>query len=189
MASPARPDCVAPLPSTGRARRFTPFADKTHRRAEAVRFNPPAQTLPLHFNPPDPHDRSDDGNRPFATSDESGMTKTKARKRNVSKGTTKSRRTSSKPSRAEQRTTERTQLFAAATLYTELNPDAAYKVWVTNLSLGGVGFQTRREYHPGQTFHIKLEAGPIDMDCALRVVWTKKNADGLFEVGGEFLPD
>lgn len=154
-----------------------------------MRFNPPAQTLPLHSSPPDPHDRHDDDNRLFPTSDVSGMTKTKARKRNVSKGTTKSRRTSTKPSRAEQRTTERTQLFAAATLYTELNPDAAYKVWVTNLSLGGVGFQTRRDYEVGQTFHIKLEAGPIDMDCALRVVWTKKNADGLFEVGGEFLPD
>ena len=154
-----------------------------------MRFNPPAQDVPSHFTPPDPHDRPHGPIRLIRTPDESGMTKTKARKRNVTKGTTKSRRTSTQPSRAEQRTTERTQLFAAATLYTELNPDAAYKVWVTNLSLGGVGFQTRREYQVGQTFHIKLEAGPIDMDCALRVVWTKKNADGLFEVGGEFLPD
>ena len=152
-----------------------------------MRFNPLAQGVPLHSSPPDPHDRHADANRLFPTSDVPGMTKTKARKRNVSKPTTKSR--STKPSRAEQRTTERTNLFAAATLYTELNPDAAYKVWVTNLSLGGVGFQTRREYAVGQTFHIKLEAGPIDMDCALRVVWSKKNADGLFEVGGEFLPD
>lgn len=116
------------------------------------------------------------------------ITKTKNGKRTTkNKSTTKSRTTRTRS--AEQRQTERAQLFAAAALYTELNPDTAHNVWVTNISLGGVGFQTRRDYAAGQTFHLRLEAGPIDLDCPVRVVWTKKNSDGLFDVGSEFLPD
>ena len=91
--------------------------------------------------------------------------------------------------RIEQRASERTKLVANATLYTELSPDTAHKVWVTNISLGGIAFKTRREYEAGEQYHIKLEAGPIDMNVAIKIVWASKGSDGIYEVGCEFLPD
>ena len=96
-----------------------------------------------------------------------------------------------KPKRraVEQRASERTKLICAATLYTELSPDTAHKVWVTNISLGGIAFKTRRAYEAGSSYHIQLDAGPIDMDCPIRVVWSRKGSDGIHEVGCEFLPD
>ena len=36
---------------------------------------------------------------------------------------------------------------------------------------------------------LKLSAGPIEMDCPFRIVWTRKANDDIFEVGGEFVPD
>jgi len=92
---------------------------------------------------------------------------------------------------SELRRTDRTPLFVAATLYTELNPDVAHKVWVTNVSLGGVAFRTRRAFAPGAIFHARLDAGPIQLDTAVRVVWTRPTNDntGTFDVGCAFLPD
>jgi hypothetical protein len=116
------------------------------------------------------------------------LTKTSTKKRST-KRTTKSHKPAKAKTNAERRTSERTELIAAATLYTEVSPDVAHKVWLTNLSLGGVQFKTRREYTAGQCFHIKLEAGPLDMDCPIRIVWTRNAADGLFYVGCVFLPD
>jgi hypothetical protein len=89
----------------------------------------------------------------------------------------------------ELRASERSRFFAAATLYTELSPDVAHKVWVTNISLGGLAFKTRRAYETGTSFHIRLNAGPIDMDCPIRIVWSRPTGDGNFEVGSEFIPD
>jgi hypothetical protein len=90
---------------------------------------------------------------------------------------------------SEKRGSERSQFFAAASLYTELSPDVAHKVWVTNISLGGLAFRTRRQYEAGQSFHIQLEAGPIDMNCPIKIIWSRQNSEGSFEVGAEFIPD
>lgn len=119
------------------------------------------------------------------------LTKTSTKKRST-KRTTKSHKPVAKAKSSgstERRASERTELVANATLYTEVSPDVAHKVWLTNLSLGGVQFKTRRVYEAGQCFHIKLEAGPIDMDCPIRIVWTRNSSDGLYYVGCEFLPD
>ena len=118
------------------------------------------------------------------------LTKTSTKKRST-KRTTKSHKPAKAKSNAaaERRTNERTELIANAVLYTEITPDVAHKVWLTNLSLGGVQFKTRREYSAGQCFHIRLEAGPLDMDCPIRIVWTRNAPDGLYYVGCVFLPD
>lgn len=115
---------------------------------------------------------------------------TKTRKR---KHTTK-RRTTTKARRfhgTENRGSERVKLVAAATLYTELtpHPEEGHKVWMTNISLGGLAFKTRREYEVGDHYHIRLDAGPIDMSAPIRLVWIQKKEDGVFEVGAEFVPD
>ena len=111
------------------------------------------------------------------------MTKTRSKKRRkVSKF--------QKPQQ-EQRVTERVKLIAAATLYTELTPRPGdgHKVWVTNISLGGVAFKTSRVYEVGTRYHLRLDAGPIDMSAPIRIVWFRRKADGIFEVGSEFVPD
>jgi hypothetical protein len=116
------------------------------------------------------------------------LTKTSTKTRST-KRTTKSHKPAKASSSSERRTSERTELVANAVLYTEITPDVAHKVWLTNLSLGGVQFKTRRVYSAGQIFHIRLEAGPLDMDCPIRIVWTRNSPDGLYYVGCEFLPD
>ena len=142
--------------------------------------------------------------------DETDMTRTKRPKRApakpAAKGKAAARRAPKAPSasapapapapalrvaNSELRRTDRTQLFVAATLYTELNPDVAHQVWVTNVSLGGVGFRTRRAFAPGSVFHARLDAGPIQLDTGVRVVWTRPTPDntGTFDVGCVFLPD
>ena len=116
----------------------------------------------------------------------------------ITKTRTKNRtKSSSKPNKkarysgTDKRASERTRLVAMATLYTELtpHPDEGHKVWVSNISLGGIAFKTRRSYEPGQIFHVRLDAGPIDMSAPIRIVWSRAQSDGLYEVGSEFLPD
>jgi len=92
---------------------------------------------------------------------------------------------------AEWRSSERTKFVAAATLFTELTPHPGdgHKVWVSNISLGGLAFKTRRVYEVGDSYHIRLDAGPIEMNAPIRILWTHTQADGIFEVGCEFVPD
>ena len=115
------------------------------------------------------------------------ITKTKKR---VTKRTTKST-TQSKKSGSEQRTSERSKMMVAASVYPDrLSPDnLAHKVWVTNISLGGVGFKTRRKYDVGSTCYIRLDAGPIRFDNPCKVVWCQRRDENTFEIGCELLPD
>ena len=116
------------------------------------------------------------------------ITKTRKRKQTTKRrGTTKARKFRGTDSRA----TERVKLVAAATLYTELtpHPEEGHKVWITNISLGGVAFKTRRPYEVGDHYHIRLDAGPLDMSAPIRLVWIQNKEDGVFEVGAEFVPD
>ena len=128
-------------------------------------------------------------NSPVCCTDELNMT-TKTRSK---KTTTKTRKSAKKARHfgPENRASERTRLVAAATLFTELtpHPDEGHKVWVTNISLGGIAFKTRRMYEPGDIFHIRLDAGPIDMSAPIKIVWIRPQADGIYECGTEFLPD
>lgn len=128
------------------------------------------------------------------------MTRTKGGKRAPAKSAAKGKPGGRRPAKSspaqalrvansELRKNDRTSLFVAATLYTELNPDVAHKVWVTNVSLGGVGFRTRRPFQSGAVFHVRLEAGPIQLDSGVRVMWTRPTAEGTFDVGCEFVPD
>ena len=114
------------------------------------------------------------------------ITKTKKRvTKRTTKSTTKSRGSS------EQRTSERSKLMVAASVYPDrLSPDnLAHKVWVTNISLGGVAFKTRRKYDVGSSCYIRLDAGPIRFDNPCKVVWCQRRDENTFEIGCELLPD
>jgi len=109
------------------------------------------------------------------------------------KKTTKSAKSQKKARKSspDMRQHDRVKLIACATLYTELtpNPGEGHKVWLTNISLGGLAFKTRREYAVGDTYHIRLDAGPIDMSAPIQISWTRKRTDDAWDVGCEFLPD
>jgi hypothetical protein len=113
------------------------------------------------------------------------ITKTKPRKR-ATKRTTKSKKTQS-----DQRASQRSKMVVAASVYPDrLSPDnLAHKVWVTNISLGGVAFKTRRKYDPGSTCYIRLDAGPIRFDNPCKIIWCNRRDENTFEVGCELLPD
>ena len=122
------------------------------------------------------------------------ITKTKPGKR-ISKRTTKSKSakstTKSKKAQSEKRTSERSKMVVAASVYPDrLSPDnLAHKVWVTNISLGGVGFKTRRKYDVGSTCYIRLDAGPIRFDNPCKIIWCSRRDENTYEVGCELLPD
>jgi hypothetical protein len=117
------------------------------------------------------------------------ITKSVSRNRKAAGGPSKAAKAKKSRKVVEKRAAERTQFFAAATLYKDLNPDNAHKVWVTNISLGGMSFYTRREYAPADIYHVRMEAGPIRLNCPVLIIWIREKEAGISEVGCEFIPD
>ena len=117
------------------------------------------------------------------------MTKLRTKKR-TTKNHKVTKKAHKKPT-VDTRKEEREKLVVSATVFPDrLSPDnVGHKVWVTNISLGGIGFRTRREYLPGQTCFVRLDAGPIRFENPLKVMWSKKKDEFTFEVGAQFIPD
>lgn len=117
------------------------------------------------------------------------MTKTRPHKRSKSyNGKAKSRH--ARPA-IEKRQQSREKMVVSATVFPDrLSPDnIGHKVWVTNISLGGLAFKTRRQYAPGATCFVRLDAGPIRFENPLKVVWCRRRDEFTFEIGVEFIPD
>jgi len=91
----------------------------------------------------------------------------------------------------ERREAVREKMVVSATVFPDrLSPDnIGHKVWVTNISLGGLAFKTRRQYAVGATCFVRLDAGPIRFENPLKVMWCRRKDELTFEVGVEFLPD
>jgi hypothetical protein len=89
----------------------------------------------------------------------------------------------------ERRRAARQTLVARATIKPESNfrggPLAAG--YVSNISMKGVGFHTRRPLIVGESYHIKLEAGPLKWQCRMRVVNCDAHESGTYDVGAEFI--
>jgi hypothetical protein len=91
----------------------------------------------------------------------------------------------------ETRQAERTKLVVSATVFPDrLSPDnIGHKVWITNISLGGLAFRTRRQYEEGSSCFVRLDAGPIRFENPVRVAWCRRRDEFTFEVGAQFIPD
>ena len=91
----------------------------------------------------------------------------------------------------ERREAPREKMVVSATVFPDrLSPDnIGHQVWVTNISLGGLAFKTRRQYAEGATCFVRLDAGPIRFENPLKVMWCRRRDELTFEVGVEFLPD
>jgi hypothetical protein len=90
----------------------------------------------------------------------------------------------------ERRRAARQTLVARATIRPETNyagvgPMAAG--YVSNISLKGIGFHTRRPLIVGERYSIKLEVGPMRWQSRLRVVACNSHPSGTYDVGAEFI--
>ena len=60
--------------------------------------------------------------------------------------------------------------------------------YVSNISMNGIAFHTRRPLAAGEHFHIRIELGPMKWTNRLRVVTCREHAEsGTFDVGAEFV--
>jgi len=93
------------------------------------------------------------------------------------------------PLGTERRRAARQTLVARATIKPQSNfrggPLAAG--YVSNISMKGVGFHTRRPLIVGESYHIKLEAGPLKWQSRMRIVSCQQHESGTYDVGAEFI--
>ena len=87
----------------------------------------------------------------------------------------------------DRRRSPRQTLVARATLRSDRSLAAACG-YVSNISMNGVGFHTRRPLMVGESFHIRIELGPMKWSNRLRVVTCRPHEQsGTFDVGAEFI--
>jgi len=93
------------------------------------------------------------------------------------------------PLGTERRRAARQTLVARATIKPQSNfrsgPLAAG--YVSNISMKGVGLHTRRPLIVGESYHIKLEAGPLKWQSRMRIVSCQQHESGTYDVGAEFI--
>src|SRR5688500_3522889 len=61
------------------------------------------------------------------------------------------------------------------------------QVMVLNVSLHGVGFRSPVEFKPGDTFDMRIGAGPLHLTSKFEVVSSRLRDDGTWDVGGRFV--
>src|SRR6266850_4596801 len=87
------------------------------------------------------------------------------------------------------RRSRRDKLMAMATLWNGERPDVgeAMQVLVSNISLEGVAVRTNSPLIKGAVHYVKMLAGPLKLETAIRIAWCR-NREGLgFEAGAEFI--
>jgi hypothetical protein len=63
----------------------------------------------------------------------------------------------------------------------------ATQVLVSNISLEGVAVRTNSPLIKGAVHYVKMLAGPLKLETAIRIAWCR-NREGLgFEAGAEFI--
>src|SRR5215212_1063568 len=91
------------------------------------------------------------------------------------------------PRRPERRRSPRQTLVAKAVVRSEATQTTVATGFISNISMLGVGFHTRRGLAIGETFHLRVEAGPVNWSTRLRVVSCRPHETGTYDVGAEFL--
>ncbi|HWE94767.1 MAG TPA: PilZ domain-containing protein [Tepidisphaeraceae bacterium] len=90
----------------------------------------------------------------------------------------------------ERRRSPRQTLVARATVRVDnpLGPGGPSAVgYVSNISMLGVGFHTRRPLTVGDRYQVKLEAGPMRWSSRVKVVACKAHDGDTWDVGAEFI--
>lgn len=91
------------------------------------------------------------------------------------------------PRAQERRRSPRQTLVAKAVVRSEFNQNTLATGFLSNISMLGVGFHTRRPLTVGEKFHMRLELGPMKWATRLRVVSCQPHDTGTYDVGAEFI--
>ena len=92
------------------------------------------------------------------------------------------------PAGRERRRAPRQTLVAKATVRSESQAHLVASGFVSNISMNGVGFHTRRPLRIGEKYQLRVEVGPMRWASRLRVVSCAPHGDsGTFDVGAEFV--
>ena len=91
------------------------------------------------------------------------------------------------PRAQERRRSPRQTLVAKAVVRSEFNQNTVATGFLSNISMLGVGFHTRRPLNIGEKFQMRLELGPMKWATRLRVVSCQPHDSGTYDVGAEFI--
>jgi hypothetical protein len=91
------------------------------------------------------------------------------------------------PRAQERRRSPRQTLVAKAVVRSEFNQTTVATGFLSNISMLGVGFHTRRPLTVGEKFQMRLELGPMKWATRLRIVSCQPHDAGTFDVGAEFI--
>lgn len=97
------------------------------------------------------------------------------------------------PTGPERRRAARQTLVAKATIRPDVPPNAVTSSlvstgFVSNISMGGIAFHTRRPLAIGEKYRISLEIGPMKWASRLMVVsCNQHDKSGTFDVGAQFV--
>jgi hypothetical protein len=86
----------------------------------------------------------------------------------------------------ERRRSPRQTLVAKATVRSDVQATVVASGFVSNISMAGVGFHTRRPLQVGEKYQLRIEVGPMKWASRLRVVTCKPVGD-TWDVGAEFV--
>ena len=95
--------------------------------------------------------------------------------------------TSVYPRANERRRSPRQTLVAKAVVRSEFNQNTVATGFLSNISMLGVGFHTRRPLSIGEKFQMRLELGPMRWATRLRVVSCQPHDSGTYDIGAEFI--
>src|SRR5213079_3117983 len=87
------------------------------------------------------------------------------------------------------RKSRRDKLMAMAMLWNGDQPDSgeAMQVLVSNISLEGVAIRTNSPLIKGAVHYVKMVAGPLKLETAIRIAWCRSREGLGFEAGAEFV--
>ena len=90
------------------------------------------------------------------------------------------------PAAPERRRSPRQTLVARVLVRNEASLAPVATGFTSNISMHGVGVHTRRPLTVGETFLMRVEAGPMQWTARLRVISCKLHG-GTWDVGAEFI--
>jgi hypothetical protein len=86
----------------------------------------------------------------------------------------------------ERRRAPRQTLVAKATVRSDAQATVVASGFLSNISMSGVGFHTRRPLTIGEKYQLRIEVGPMKWASRLRVVSCMAMGD-TWDVGAEFV--
>ena len=87
------------------------------------------------------------------------------------------------------RRSRRDKLMAMAQLWNGDKPDvgSAMQVLVSNISLEGVAIRTNEPLTKGAVHYVRMSAGPLKLETAIKIAWCRSREGLGFEAGAEFI--